>query len=86
MFRGVLFVKEIKLKSYNNNIKPFCKEKFLSPDNCLHPVYFWVWNAKITKEGIAKQIDEMKSADIRAFSIIPEPKNFRPNTSQSIQT
>ena len=80
MFRGVLFMKEIQLKSYNNNIKPFCKEKFLSPDNCLHPVYFWVWNAKITKEGISKQIDEMKSADIRAFSIIPEPKNFRPNT------
>ena len=43
-----------------------------------HPVYTWLWNTKITKDGIAAQLDEMFSSGIRGFYVIGEPKNFRP--------
>lgn len=44
-----------------------------------YPAYTWLWNSKITKEGIKEQIDEMYDAGIRAFYAIGEPENFRPN-------
>lgn len=43
-----------------------------------HPVYTWLWNTKITKDGIAARLDEMFSSGIRGFYVIGEPKNFRP--------
>lgn len=44
-----------------------------------HPAYTWLWNTTITKEGIRTQIEEMYEAGIRAFYIIGEPKEFRPD-------
>ena len=44
-----------------------------------HPAYAWLWNSTITKEGIRAQIEEMYEAGIRAFYIIGEPKEFRPD-------
>lgn len=43
-----------------------------------HPAYTWLWNTHITREGIRRQIDEMYDAGIRAFYILGEPENFRP--------
>lgn len=42
------------------------------------PVYSWVWNSPITREGIRTGIDEMKRAGITAFYVIPLPREFRP--------
>lgn len=42
------------------------------------PVYTWLWNSKVTKDGIKRQIDEMYDNGIRAFYVLGEPENFRP--------
>ncbi|MBE6645223.1 MAG: hypothetical protein E7612_07610 [Ruminococcaceae bacterium] len=44
-----------------------------------HPAYTWLWNTTITREGIKERIDEMYNSGIRAFYVLGEPKNFRPN-------
>lgn len=43
------------------------------------PAYTWLWNSKITKEEIKRQIDEMYESGIRAFYVLGEPEHFRPN-------
>ena len=43
------------------------------------PAYAWLWNTTVTREEVARQIDEMYDAGIRAFYVIGEPENFRPN-------
>lgn len=45
----------------------------------MHPAYTWLWNTKVTKEGIKNQIDEMFESGIRAFYVLGEPENFLPN-------
>ncbi len=58
----------------------FSSEKFKSPDLRFMPVYSWVWNAPLDKDTIKNQIDDMLSAGIKAFYIIPEPPQFRPSS------
>lgn len=53
---------------------------FISPDVFHSPVYVWVWNDVCTCEIIDEQLDEMQNLGIRAFYILPEPKNFRPDS------
>ncbi len=62
----------------NNN--EFDVNKFISPDVVFAPVYIWVWNDVCTREIIDAQLAEMQSLGIRAFYILPEPKEFRPNS------
>ena len=54
--------------------------KFLTPDVSCAPMYVWVWNDTCTKEIIDAQLKEMQNLGIRAFYILPEPKDFRPNS------
>lgn len=58
----------------------FNLNSFLSPDVAYAPVYVWVWNDVCTKEVIDTQLNEMQNLGIRAFYILPEPKNFRPDS------
>ena len=60
------------------NEKGFKAEKFKVPDLRYAPLYAWVWNYKCTRERIDAQLDEMQRLGVRAFYIIPEPKEFRP--------
>ena len=53
---------------------------FISPDISHSPVYVWVWNDLCTHEIIDEQLREMQNLGIRAFYILPEPKNFRPDS------
>ena len=62
----------------NNN--KFNINKFISPDVSFAPVYIWVWNDICTREIIDIQLAEMQNLGIRAFYILPEPKEFRPNS------
>ncbi len=62
-----------------NNDK-FDINNFISPDNIYAPVYVWVWNDVCTREIINEQLTEMQNLGIRAFYILPEPKNFRPDS------
>ncbi len=55
-------------------------KSFISPDVSYAPVYVWVWNDICTRDIIDAQLKEMKELGIRAFYILPEPKNFRPDT------
>ncbi len=55
-------------------------KKFISPDVSYAPVYVWVWNDICTEEIIDTQLEEMQKLGIRAFYILPEPKNFRPDS------
>lgn len=61
----------------NNN---FDINSFRSPDVFRSPVYVWVWNDVCTRETIDNQLAEMQNLGIRAFYILPEPKNFRPDS------
>ncbi len=62
-----------------NNDK-FNLNHFISPDVSYAPVYIWVWNDICTPEIIDEQLAEMKRLGIRAFYILPEPKEFRPDS------
>ena len=62
-----------------NNDK-FDLSRFTSPDVSFAPVYIWVWNDICTREIIDEQLDEMQRLGIRAFYILAEPKNFRPDS------
>ncbi len=52
--------------------------QYITPRMSHAPVYTWLWNGIITKEGIRERIDAMYESGIRAFYIIAEPRNFRP--------
>lgn len=65
-------------KMKNND--SFNISSFLAPDVSCAPVYIWVWNDVCTKEMIDTQLHEMQHLGIRAFYILPEPKNFRPDS------
>ncbi len=62
-----------------NNHK-FDIKNFIFPDVSYAPVYIWVWNDICTREIIDVQLAEMLNLGIRAFYILPEPKNFRPDS------
>ena len=62
------------------NNEDFDIKKFTTPDTSFAPVYVWVWNDVCTREIIDAQIKEMQNLGIRAFYILPEPKNFRPGS------
>lgn len=62
-----------------NNDK-FDINSFISPDVFHSPVYVWVWNDVCTKKIIDEQLKEMQHLGIRAFYILPEPKEFRPDS------
>lgn len=51
---------------------------FITPTVRHQPVYTWLWNGVITKDGIKNRIDDMYASGIRAFYIIAEPRCFRP--------
>ena len=53
---------------------------FISPDISHAPVYVWVWNDICSCEIIDNQLEEMLNLGIRAFYILPEPKEFRPDS------
>ncbi len=55
-------------------------KNFISPDVSYAPVYVWVWNDVCTRDIIDAQLKEMQNLGIRAFYILPEPKNFRPDS------
>lgn len=58
----------------------FSLNNFISPDASFSPVYIWVWNDICTQEIIDAQLTEMQKLGIRAFYILPEPENFRPDS------
>ncbi len=62
------------------NSDSFQINDFLSPDVSFAPVYVWVWNDVCTKKIIDTQLTEMQNLGIRAFYILPEPKDFRPDS------
>ncbi len=62
-----------------NNDK-FDMSCFISPDVSYSPVYIWVWNDICSREIIDEQLTEMKRLGIRSFYILPEPKDFRPDS------
>ena len=66
-------------ETMKNNDK-FEINAFISPDASYAPVYIWVWNDICTREIIDTQLAEMLKLGIRAFYILPEPKNFRPDS------
>lgn len=62
------------------NKDKFDINSFISPNVFHSPVYVWVWNDVCTHEIIDEQLGEMQNLGIRAFYILPEPRNFRPDS------
>ena len=58
----------------------FSPDRFACPPDAFAPVYSWLWNGRLSRAEITRQLDEMLSGGIRAFYVIPEPKEFRPQT------
>ncbi len=58
----------------------FERDRFVSPDISCAPVYIWVWNDVCTRARIDEQLSEMQRLGIRAFYILAEPKEFRPDS------
>ena len=57
----------------------FDLQAFVCPDVAHAPVYGWIWNTVCSRQIIDEQLAEMQRLGIRAFYIIPEPKEFRPH-------
>ncbi len=62
------------------NDNKFDLSSFISPDVSYAPVYIWVWNDICSREITDEQLAEMQRLGIRAFYILPEPKEFRPDS------
>lgn len=69
--------KDGKIMKNNNN---FNINSFLFPDVSYAPIYVWVWNDICSCDIIDIQLAEMQNLGIRAFYILPEPKEFRPDS------
>ena len=69
-----------------NNHQEFDINSFIYPDASHAPIYVWVWNDICTREIIDAQLAEMKRLGIRAFYILPEPKEFRPDSMPTALT
>ena len=67
------------MQIYKNNDE-FSINSFVSPDVSYAPVYVWVWNDVCSCEIIDEQLNEMQNLGVRAFYILPEPKEFRPDS------
>ncbi len=63
-----------------NSNEKFDIKSFISPSVSYAPVYVWVWNDICNQDIIDAQLSEMQKLGIRAFYILPEPKNFRPDS------
>lgn len=48
-----------------------------------YPAYTWLWNGRVTREGIKREIEEMYASGIRAFYILGEPENFCPHARRT---
>lgn len=53
---------------------------FKLPEKNYWPVYSWIWNENVTEEGIREQIDRFAQSGIKGVYIIPEPREFRPES------
>jgi len=62
------------------NDNKFDINNFAFPDVSYSPVYIWIWNDICNCEIIDEQLEEMQNLGIRAFYILPEPKEFRPDS------
>ena len=62
------------------NDRQFDQNSFISPGVSCAPMYVWVWNDICTRDRIDAQLAEMQRLGIRAFYILPEPKDFRPDS------
>lgn len=69
-----------KRNLYGNLPRSFKTEEFFSPQIELAPIYSWVFNGKLSHEETDKQLAEMNRLGIKAMYVIPEPKEFRPDT------
>ena len=56
---------------------------FSDPPVSAYPVYAWIWNDSITKEGIISQLDGFVRAGIKGIYVLAEPKNFRPEKQRT---
>ena len=66
------------LQTYLTGDAPFCQDAFAHVPACFAVMYGWVWDTRITKDGIREKIDTMIKNGIRGFYILPEPAEFRP--------
>lgn len=58
----------------------FDPNQFREPDVEHWPVYTWLWNDTITREGIRDQLEAMKARGIRGTYIISMPEDYRPDS------
>lgn len=68
------------------NDPAFLREEFLAPRTEFYPAFSWAWSTPITKEGIKEQLDQYAANDVRVLYILPEPKEFRPNSMPTSMT
>lgn len=64
----------------------FDQNTFENPPKEYAAAFAWCWNTPITKELIGKTLTDMKKAGIGAVYVIPESKEFRPNTMNNNMT
>lgn len=53
---------------------------FRSPEAFFCPGYMWIWNDRLTKEEIRRQLRDMAEHGARTVMPMPEPKEFRPTS------
>lgn len=58
----------------------FSVEAFKSPRTEFYPAFTWTWSDPLSKEEIKRQLDEYVANGVRFLYILPQPRNFRPNS------
>ncbi len=64
-----------------NGIQRLDLSLWKEPESEFYPVYAWIWNAGITKEGIDERLDAYEKAGVRGLYVLALPEGFRPSTA-----
>ena len=61
----------------------FSLSSFQNADTAFQPAYAWIWNDQIETGELRRRLEGMRRAGIRTVYVLPEPKNFRPETMRT---
>lgn len=62
------------------NDQRFSFEGLKTPRTEFYPAFSWTWSDPLSREEIKRQLDEYADNNVRLLYILPQPKNFRPDS------
>jgi len=64
--------------------RQFSQKSLADPESVFWPGYFWYWNGPLNPEVLRRQLADMAAHDARSVCVVPEPREFRPKTMNTL--